>query len=104
TRRYDLDLLRELRSDRRAGRVLALSATDSLDIVDDLVAFRHLTGASDVDLLLPFIVFAQIFAFLQSLELGVRPDTPSASGTVSRIVRGVTIYPSHAEASDVSGR
>jgi tagatose-6-phosphate ketose/aldose isomerase len=37
-------------------------------------------------------VFAQTFAFLQSLSLGLRPDVPNAGGTVSRVVRGVTLH------------
>ena len=34
---------------------------------------------------------------LAALALGLRPDTPSVSGTVSRVVRGVTIHPFLAE-------
>jgi tagatose-6-phosphate ketose/aldose isomerase len=40
-----------------------------------------------------FAPFAQALAMLQSLSLGIRPDTPNAGGTVSRVVQGVTIYP-----------
>jgi tagatose-6-phosphate ketose/aldose isomerase len=50
-------------------------------------------GVSDLSLCLPYVVFAQTFAFLQSLSLGLRPDVPNAGGTVSRVVRGVTLYP-----------
>jgi tagatose-6-phosphate ketose/aldose isomerase len=49
-------------------------------------------------------VFCQAHALLQSLALGLRPDTPSMSGTVNRVVRGVTIYPFTQGASDVSRR
>jgi tagatose-6-phosphate ketose/aldose isomerase len=41
----------------------------------------------------PYAVFAQTFAFLQSLHLGLRPDTPNVRGVVNRVVRGVSIYP-----------
>jgi tagatose-6-phosphate ketose/aldose isomerase len=93
-RRYDLDLLAELRSDKIAGRVLALVAGQggSTGHPDD-VPIPGLTGASDLGMCLPFALFAQSLALLRSLSLGIRPDNPNAAGAVSRVVRGVTIYP-----------
>jgi D-galactosamine 6-phosphate deaminase/isomerase len=93
-RRYDLDLLAELRSDNIAGRVLALMAGEggSTGHPDD-VFVPGLASASDLGLCLPFALFAQSLALLQSLSLGIRPDNPNAAGAVSRVVRGVTIYP-----------
>lgn len=110
TRRYDLDLLKELRSDGIAGRVLALSAQAGPD-AGSRAGTRASSGdrasesrgneilvadaahASDLELCFPFVLFAQCFAVRQSLALGLRPDTPNAAGIVSRIVRGVSIYP-----------
>jgi tagatose-6-phosphate ketose/aldose isomerase len=92
-RRYDLDLLRELRNDGRAGRVLALSGQAAPEAGDDCVVLQGAESVCDLALALPYILFCQSFALLQSLEQGLRPDTPSASGTVNRVVRGVTIYP-----------
>jgi tagatose-6-phosphate ketose/aldose isomerase len=94
TRRYDHDLLRELRADARAGQVLALTARDDVAAGGgDHVLLRHAEQCSDLELALPYVVFAQVFAFLYSLALGIRPDTPSISGTVNRVVSGVNIYP-----------
>jgi tagatose-6-phosphate ketose/aldose isomerase len=94
TRQYDLDLLAELRSDAIAGRVVALMAKHggSSGHPDD-VLLPGLTDFSDLGLCLPFAVFAQSLALLQSLSLGVRSDTPNAAGAVSRVVKGVSIYP-----------
>ncbi len=36
-------------------------------------------------------MYAQTFALMQSLHMGNTPDTPSASGTVNRVVQGVII-------------
>ncbi|TWI67276.1 tagatose-6-phosphate ketose/aldose isomerase [Pseudoduganella lurida] len=91
TRRYDLDLLRELRNDGRAGRVLALSATADGTAPGD-VLLAGMEAATDIELAFPYIAFAQLFALFASLKRGVTPDTPSASGTVNRVVAGVTIY------------
>lgn len=36
---------------------------------------------------------AQMLGFFKSLDLGLKPDTPSESGTITRVVEGVEIYP-----------
>ncbi|HMJ70285.1 MAG TPA: SIS domain-containing protein [Cyclobacteriaceae bacterium] len=38
------------------------------------------------------VVPAQILSFYKSLDLGLRPDTPSDSGAITRVVEGVHIY------------
>ncbi len=95
TRRYELDLLQELRRDAVAGRVVALSNLADLPPHADS---RVLAGAgscrlSDLELCLPYVVFAQSLAMLRSLSLGLSPDRPNAAGTVNRVVQGVSIYP-----------
>lgn len=97
TRQYDLDLLRELRSDAVAGRVVALSAlADDRDHPDTVVLDGNACAAgklTDLELCLPYAAFAQTLALLRSISLGLSPDTPNAAGTVNRVVRGVSIYP-----------
>ena len=51
------------------------------------------SDVSDLELCLPYAMFAQSLALLRSLSLGVRPDSPNAAGTVSRVVKGVSIHP-----------
>jgi tagatose-6-phosphate ketose/aldose isomerase len=96
TRQYDLDLVNEMRRDAVAGRVVALCGRPGIpQHPDDLVLkpARYSAGASDLELCLPYAVFAQSLALLRSISLGVRSDTPNAAGTVSRVVKGVTIHP-----------
>jgi tagatose-6-phosphate ketose/aldose isomerase len=106
TRQYDLDLIAELRRDGVAGRVVAISASgvalgrtavvgarDAVPEHPDNVDLRGAAGDSDLELCLPYAMFAQSLALLRSLSLGVRPDNPNAAGTVSRVVKGVTIHP-----------
>jgi tagatose-6-phosphate ketose/aldose isomerase len=94
TRRYEVDLLDELRADGVAARVLALTAQPAAEHrhADD-VALSAAAAASDLALCLPYAVFAQSLALMQSLSLGLKPDVPNARGTVNRVVQGVTIYP-----------
>ncbi|MGO9037805.1 MAG: SIS domain-containing protein [Steroidobacteraceae bacterium] len=93
TRRYDLDLLSELRSDALAGRVIAITAQVHDAVTQgEYLHVRQLDRAEDGDLYYPYIVCAQLYAFHRSLSLGNKPDLPSKSGTVNRVVRGVTIH------------
>jgi tagatose-6-phosphate ketose/aldose isomerase len=96
TRQYDIDLIEELRRDGVAGRVITLSLqSDAPPQPDDLVLLGDgaSSDVSDLELCLPYAMFAQSLALLRSLSLGVRPDSPNAAGTVSRVVKGVSIHP-----------
>jgi len=94
TRRYETDLLNELRGDGIAGRIIALTgdAIRGSRHPDDLV-LPGVAAASDLQLCFPYAVFVQTLAFIQSLRLALRPDQPNAAGTVNRVVQGVSIYP-----------
>ncbi|MGH8316483.1 MAG: SIS domain-containing protein [Steroidobacteraceae bacterium] len=97
THQYDLDLLRELRSDGVAGRVVALTARagerESPDTVALGAAARPSGSLTDLELCLPYVSFAQTLALLRSISLGLTPDIPNAAGTVNRVVQGVSIHP-----------
>lgn len=94
TRQYDLDLLNEIRKDRIAGRVIAISACadDELGSSNNHIKLEGMEGAGDAELLFPYLVIAQIYAFHRSLALGNEPDSPSNTGTINRVVEGVNIY------------
>ena len=93
TRRYDLDLLEEIVRDRKAGGVLAVSANEEgIPAGADRILIPSMQDAADVDLLFPYIVAPQLFAFEASLDRGLSPDNPNTSGTVNRVVQGVRIH------------
>jgi tagatose-6-phosphate ketose/aldose isomerase len=93
TRRYDLDLLRELRADGM-GRIIAVTAQAQDEVTQgECLLVPQLPDAGDGELYYPYIVCGQLYAFHRALSLGNKPDQPSNSGTVSRVVRGVTIHP-----------
>jgi tagatose-6-phosphate ketose/aldose isomerase len=94
TRRYDLDLLQELRADKRAGRVIAITTSTGDAVAQgDFFQVAPVGAAGDAGLYFPYMVCGQLYAFHRSVILGNSPDSPSRSGTVSRVVRGVTIHP-----------
>ncbi|MEP6547299.1 MAG: SIS domain-containing protein [Gammaproteobacteria bacterium] len=94
TRRYEMDVLNELRADGVAARVVALSAegTEPSSQGDEIIVAGAMS-APNIGMCLPFVAFAQVLAFLQSLALGLTPDSPNAKGVVNRVVPGFTIYP-----------
>lgn len=94
TRLYDLDLLAELRRDRQAMRVVAIAAeTDPVVEAGPHILLPPARTFIDMEQAFCFLMYAQVFALSQSLRVGNTPDTPSASGTVNRVVQGVVIHP-----------
>ena len=92
TRKYDLDLVREVAGDQIARRAVLLSdQAFGLENVKEVVL--GCGGVlNDVYRVFPYIVYGQLFALLTSLKVGNRPDTPSPTGTVNRVVQGVIIH------------
>ncbi|NQZ94285.1 MAG: SIS domain-containing protein [Moritella sp.] len=93
TRKYDLDLLAELRRDGIANKVIAITAQldDQVSNGDYWLA-DDMQDATDAGLLFSYILVAQIYAFQLSVELGNTPDNPCPTGEVNRVVQGVTIH------------
>ena len=92
TRKYDLDLVREVAGDHIARRVVLLSdQAFGLENVKE-VALGCGGVLNDIYRVFPYIVYAQLFALLTSLKVENKPDTPSPTGTVNRVVQGVIIH------------
>jgi tagatose-6-phosphate ketose/aldose isomerase len=93
TRRYDLDLLEEIRRDGKAGGLLAICGRDDeVPAGVERILVPAMADAQDIDLLIPFIAALQIFAFEESIRRGLSPDNPNVAGTVNRVVQGVRIH------------
>jgi tagatose-6-phosphate ketose/aldose isomerase len=98
TGRYDLDLVGELERDAVAGRMITLAGRADVPQLRDLAVLGETKATSaappaDLELCLPYALFAQTLALHRSLSLGLTPDRPNAAGTVNRVVQGVSIYP-----------
>jgi tagatose-6-phosphate ketose/aldose isomerase len=93
TRKYDHDLIDELRRDGRAARVIEVTTRPRNDAARDTLHVSGMADAADVELLWPYIAVAQLYAFHQSRILGLSPDNPNKEGTVNRVVQGVRLYP-----------
>lgn len=93
TRRYDLDMLNELRQDQIASFICAIAVDGDMNYAGNTFLFdSDARIVPDAYLSLPFVMFGQTIALLSSVKVGNKPDTPSPSGTVNRVVKGVTIH------------
>lgn len=93
TRKYDLDLLAEICRDNIAARVVAITAqADEIETRADVIRVPSMEAATDIELLFPYMLYAQMYAFHRALALGNTPDNPCPTGEVNRVVQGVTIH------------
>ena len=92
TKQYDLDLIKEVAGDQIARKVILLTdKKEELAQVEQIEMDSRLLD--DIYRTFPYIIFGQLFALLTSLKFKNRPDTPSPTGTVNRVVQGVVIHP-----------
>jgi tagatose-6-phosphate ketose/aldose isomerase len=96
TARYDMDLLKEIYSEREGNRVIAFYDKDINEVEADYSLSYHakdFTIGADICVALKVLVFMQLLAMFKSLALGITTDNPAPDGRVNRVVQGVTIYP-----------
>ncbi|GAS89752.1 SIS domain-containing protein [Mycolicibacterium brisbanense] len=93
TRRYDLDIVAELRAQLGPDAVRVLSCEPIPAALGAAIVLPGLQHLDDAQVALPYLVFAQYLALFSALEYNKTPDNPFPSGEVSRVVRGVTIHP-----------
>lgn len=102
TRRYDLDIITELRAGLAPGSVVAVTASPDGLPGDDTWLLPGLAGADDAAIALPAVVTAQLIALRSSMVRGIRPDNPFPSGEVNRVVQGVTVHALPERRNDVA--
>jgi tagatose-6-phosphate ketose/aldose isomerase len=90
TRRYDLDMVRELRAALPAERVISVGCLDDAD--EESWSFPSLGDLPDAAVAPVLLLVAQHIALARSLALGLDPDNPFPANEVNRVVKGVTIH------------
>jgi len=95
TAMYDLDLLKEVVSQQERNMILSLYPENAQGAMGDeaipIGADGYAIG-SDICTGLQALVFCQTLAMFKSMSLGVNTDNPSPTGTVNRVVKGITVY------------
>ena len=93
TRQYDLDILNEIRDDQIVPLVMAVGQEkEGQDFSGESFMFSNKELLPDAYLALPDVMFGQTIALLTSIKVNNKPDRPSPTGTVNRVVKGVTIH------------
>lgn len=94
TRLYDRDILLELAGDQVAKEVVAVAIDQVEGFAGKTLIFdKAYSFIPDAYVALAFVLLGQTLALHASIKVGNQPDTPSPSGTVNRVVKGVTLYP-----------
>lgn len=91
-RKYELDLINELKSQQKGYKILVVNHK-AVEIKADYNIQCEYTEMPMELVGLKMIVVAHLVSFFKSLSLGITVDNPCPTGEVNRVVTGVTIYP-----------
>ncbi len=93
--KYETDLIDSLKNGQKPLLLAGLIESELSEInVDQLFVLSDKSSALDEEFLpVCFILPAQLLGYYKCLQLGLDPDLPSSSGAISRVVKGVIIYP-----------
>jgi tagatose-6-phosphate ketose/aldose isomerase len=95
-RGYEVDLLRELRGSGQGKRVLVVCdrpAPDWTNLADEILPIAS-DGTGVTQDLRPItdVVVGQLIGLFACLSRGLKPDAPSRSGVIARVVPGFTLH------------
>jgi tagatose-6-phosphate ketose/aldose isomerase len=90
-RRYEIDLIHELRTKKIGYLVGIVDPTGSEGLFDKIIP--AVAPQADDSLRTPYeIIGPQLLGYHLSLRIGLNPDNPSPEGVINRVVQGVKIH------------
>ena len=97
TRKYDLDLAKDMLAHKKNDKVVIVGDNieeDILNKADYVFNVENINYNVENKVLLPLqqIIFGQMLSFLKSVNLGITPDNPCPTGEVNRVVQGVILH------------
>jgi len=97
TRKYEYDLVKQINSSNNGLAQVSVSHKpvniDGVNFDLSLCFGKIADHDSEIEYLcVAEILFAQLLGYYKSIKLGLDPDNPSKTGTISRVVEGVKIY------------
>jgi len=96
-RRYEAELLKEIRQ-QELGKMTILVGEGLDDEIsrygDEMIDIKSDSQAALPDSLTPpvYVMIGQLLGLFKSLHLGFKPDSPSKTGVIHRVVQGVKVY------------
>jgi tagatose-6-phosphate ketose/aldose isomerase len=93
--KYETDLVADINRGEKGCFRLGISEYERPDLDLDLNIYfaRNPDSVPEPLLAVLCVLPAQVLGFYKSVNLGLKPDAPSVSGTITRVVQGVHIYP-----------
>lgn len=100
---YEMDLLAEIRQKGLGRKCVAVTGGGNISDLREVAAltdacfdYGHAPGVTD-EVQAPLVAMTgQLLGVFLSLNAGLRPDNPSPSGVINRVVQGVRIHPREA--------
>jgi D-galactosamine 6-phosphate deaminase/isomerase len=90
---YEVDLVKSIEKNRNGLMRLGIMEKEITGIqLQKKIVYSDKSKLEDAYLALCHVIPAQMLGFYKSLELGFKPDNPSESGMISRVVQGVNLY------------
>ena len=91
---YEKDLVESMKKGRRPLAEIGISEStvDGVSLDHTFVFSENGFTVDEEFMAICSIVPAQLLGFFTSLQLGLKPDAPSVTGAITRVVEGVQIY------------
>ena len=92
--RYERDLVQSMKNGKKALRLIGISESPVQGVdLDIQICYSDSKQEIEEDFLaICSVLPAQMLGMFKSIQLGLKPDNPSVSGAISRVVKGVVIY------------
>ena len=92
---YELDLIREINRKVLGAKKIIVGEAIPEEVLrpgDLAIECPRMGDLSDSDYPIIHVLVGQLLAFFRCRDLGLRPDAPSASGVINRVVGQFPVY------------
>jgi tagatose-6-phosphate ketose/aldose isomerase len=89
--RYERDLAEDIARDSREIQSLQIGGVDELTLPNSNKIELRIDPQNQYQMI-PATLVGQLLGYYSAVHLGIDPDSPSKSGSISRVVEGVNIY------------
>ena len=94
---YEMDLVEAInKGEKGLFRLGIMERNLSVNVDLEIILGKNNPALDEAFLSLVSVIPALMLGFFKSLTLKLKPDNPSESGTITRVVQGVRVYPFHA--------
>ena len=94
TKLYDIDLIKEIHNDLGNHKLAVITYENDEIMKENCSNYICVNGKTipNIYKIFNYMIFGQMFGYLNSLKLNISPDNPRPDGTVNRVVKGVVIH------------